>query len=418
MTAERYSTEEMRRLFSDEHTLRLWHHVEVKVLEAQAEHGLIPRAWAEKANAAKPPTPQRWRAREQELGHEMVAFLDLWPAERAHIGLTSSDVIDTANAIRYRQAADEIIAAAYRLREAFIQTAERYWDTPRLGRTHGQAAVVDTFGHRLADLAFATDRAARRISHATRDLCVAKLSGPVGTYEAISPEVEQTAAKLLGLRPAEVATQIVMRDSLAHWAAALVGLVGVCEAFALELRLSSHEGVGELHEPRRPDQRGSSAMPHKRNPIKSEQICGLARVARSALTPIYEGTAQWHQRDLAHSSVERITVQQLCGITHYVARQTHTLVLGMHVDRYRMLLNLQRHPEVLTHSAQTQLQVAGWSHTDAQAKVRDLTGRQPELVLRRAIAAAHPEQPVTAIEPKPNLDRVREQLRLLGARPR
>lgn len=361
-----YTTPEMREIWSDEHLLSCWADVEIAVLQAQTEEHRWPEFYLDRAQNTPHPTVEMWRTATEATGHEVVAFLQEWGLPRIHVGMTSSDVVDTALALRLKEANRLLVRYAVALRETLVSSAWRHKDTTRLGRTHGQPAVEDRFGHRLADLAYAVDRSIWRLMSAEADLAVAKISGPTGTYMHITRETEARAAELLGLKPTPSATQIVMRDSLASWAADVAVLVSICEAIATEIRLGSHDSVGELAEPTRAGQVGSSAMPHKRNPIISERVTGLSRIARSAVVPLMEGISQFHERDLAHSSVERVELPLLCGVAAYSLRAMVDVVGAMYVYSDRMAANLHNAGTAThTHSAMYYAQLGGMSYTDA-----------------------------------------------------
>jgi adenylosuccinate lyase len=346
--------------------------VEIEVLNAQIRHFGWPTDRLSAAVATPAPTTHLWRAATHRTGHEFVGFLDAWDVPWVHIGLTSSDVIDTTLAMRLKSATEHLLGLAIDLRTELGEAAWRWRDTPRLGRTHGQPAVRSVLGHRFADFAHAMDRCVYRLRVSQRQVSLMKISGPVGTYEQVPREVEQEVAASLGLIAAPVSTQIVMRDSLADWAGVLATTAAVCEAVALEVRLSAHGSVHEMAEGRTADQRGSSAMPHKSNPIMAERICGLSRLARAAFEPLAAGVAQFHDRDLAHSSVERTLLPQLAGAVGYSLEATRDLVANLRIDAISMQVALGSHSvDTQTHAAQTHLQRCGFSHRDAQRIVND-----------------------------------------------
>lgn len=374
-----YTTEHMQYLWSDHYTLGTWANVEIALLTAQAQHSIIPLEWAEIAAATPPPTVAEWYRHLETTRHELVAFLDAWGLEHVHIGCTSSDIIDTANALRYRAISDHISTAAYRLREALINRALETADTPRLGRTHGQTATPTTLGHRLADLATQADRGAHRLDHARRDLETGMINGPTGGYHNIDPATEQTALELLHLKPAGITTQIIARDSLTHYAAALIGLIETCAAYALEVRLGQHQAIEELYENHHPDTYiGSSTMPHKRNPSDSERITGLARIARAYYAPLAESVETWHERDISHSSVERTIMPQLTGIAHYALTWAETSVLRLGYDPDRMGKNIHRAEGLGTHDALYHAQLAGMSYRQARIAAQKRPGPIPQ----------------------------------------
>jgi adenylosuccinate lyase len=240
-----------------------------------------------------------------------------------------------------------------------------------VGRTHGIHAEPDIWGHRVADFAFALARCRDRLRRARDGVAVGKLSGPVGTYSNIDPRIEDIVMPELGLRPADVATQVVFRDGIADWVSVLALLATVCEAVALEVRHGQRTEVAELAEPFAAGQKGSSSMPHKKNPIRSERICGLARVVRGYVTPVTEGMALWHERDISHSSVERIALPDAAIAVDYLLHLTTGLVEGLVVDEARMLANLESTGGLIyTSSVLLELVAAGMSREDAYALVQ------------------------------------------------
>lgn len=361
-----YTTSDMEYFWSDEYTLGQWANVERALLAAQAEHGQVPIEWAEEAALTPAPDVDAWKYHRAKTRHEFVAFLDAWGLDHVHIGVTSSDIIDTAHALRYRAINDHLSTDAYRLREALLTWSIDTLETPRLGRTHGQPAVPTTFGHRYADLTHQIDRGANRLTQARRDLEVGMLNGPTGGHHHIYPETERLALEILGLRPAIATTQIIPRDSLTHYAAALIGLIETCAALAMEIRLGTHQAINEYHEARPEGYIGSSAMPHKRNPSDSERISGLARIARQAYPALAESVEQWHERDISQSSVERVLMPQLTGIAHYCLTWAIDALRTLEINQTAALLHLDQHPEAGTHMSMACAQKEGMSYLDAR----------------------------------------------------
>lgn len=371
-----YTTADIDYFWSDQYTLEQWANVERALLLAQAEHRVVPIEWAEEAALTPAPDTEKWRYHREKTRHEFVAFLDAWGLEHVHIGVTSSDIIDTAHALRYRAINDHLSTDAYRLRERLLTYALDHLDKPRLGRTHGQPAVPTTFGNRYADLTHQADRAASRLTQARRDLEIGMLNGPTGGHHHIRPETETTALEILGLTPAPATTQVIARDSLTHYAAALIGLVETCAALAMEIRLGTHHAINEYSERRPEGYIGSSAMPHKRNPSDAERITGLARIARQVYPALAESVEQWHERDISQSSVERVLMPQLTGITHYVLRWGQDALRNLEINVSAALYHLDQHPEAGTHMAMACAQTAGMSYLDARlaAKNRPVPG--------------------------------------------
>jgi adenylosuccinate lyase len=376
---ERYTLPEMGRVWSDAHKYELWCQIELLVLEAHARAGTVPADSVEPVRSAEIPTPEAVAAVEAVTDHDVIAFLTAWAdntvprsaAAYVHYGMTSSDLLDTALAVQLAEASDLLIRKATRLTAVLRDHALAHRDTLRPGRTHGIHAEPDTWGHRVADFAFAMARSRDRIVRARAAVAVGTLSGPVGTYSNIDPAIEAEVMAALELRAADVATQVVMRDGIAEWVSALAVAATVCEAVALEVRHGQRTEVRELAESFRAGQKGSSAMPHKKNPIRSERISGLARVVRGYVTPVTEGIPLWHERDISHSSVERIALPDAAIATDYLFQQTTGLVEGLQVDAARMRANLDATGGLLYSSAVLlELVSAGMSREDAYGMVQ------------------------------------------------
>jgi adenylosuccinate lyase len=376
---ERYTLPEMGQVWSDAHKYELWCQVETLVLEAHARAGTVPASAVGPVRSAPPPTPEAVAAIEAMTEHDVIAFLTAWAdnteprsaAAYVHYGMTSSDLLDTALAVQLAEATDIIVTKADRLVAVLRDHALAHRNTLRSGRTHGVHAEPDLWGHRVADFAFAAARSRDRVRRAREAVAVGKLSGPVGSYSNIDPAIEAEVMPALGLCPADAATQVVMRDGIAEWVSALAVLATVCEAVALEVRHGQRTEVRELAEPFRSGQKGSSSMPHKKNPIRSERICGLARVVRSYVTPVTEGIPLWHERDISHSSVERIALPDAAIATDYLVHLTTGLVEGLVVDAARMRANMDLTNGLLYSSGVLlELVSSGMSREDAYALVQ------------------------------------------------
>ncbi len=372
----RYTLPAMGEVWSEAHKYALWCRVETLALEAHAKAGRVPADCVEPVRNAAPPTPEAVAEIEAVTQHDVIAFLSAWadnttPREAAayvHFGMTSSDLLDTALGLQLVDATDLLLAKADGLVAALRDLGLRERDTVRVGRTHGIHGEPDVFGHRVADFAFAMARCRDRLRLARADVGVAKISGAVGTYSNIEPDVEQHVAAALGLTPAPVATQVVIRDGIASWVAALAGLATVCEAVALEVRHGQRTEVRELSEPFGRGQKGSSAMPHKKNPIMSERIAGMARIVRAQYVPVLEGVPLWHERDISHSSTERIALPDAAIATDYLLHLTTRLVSGLVVDAARMRANLDASGGLIyTSAVLLELVEAGLSREDAYA---------------------------------------------------
>ena len=376
---ERYTLPEMGRIWSDAHKYELWCQIEILVLAAHAAAGTVPASSVGPVRAAAPPTPQAVAALEAITGHDVIAFLSAWAdnttpraaAAYVHFGMTSSDLLDTALALQLAGATDLLIAKATALVGALREHALAHSGTLRAGRTHGIHAEPDVWGHRVADFAFAMARCRDRLLRARAAVAVGKLSGPVGTYSNIDPAIETRVMAELGLRPADVATQVVFRDGIGEWVSALALTATTCEAIALEVRHGQRTEVSELAEPFRTGQKGSSSMPHKKNPVVAEQICGLARIVRAQVTPVLEGIPLWHERDISHSSTERVALPDAAISTDYLLDRTTWLVTGLVVDAARMRANLElTRGLIYTSAVLLDLVAAGMSREDAYALVQ------------------------------------------------
>lgn len=382
---DRYSSNEMAAVFSDQQRFERWREVELAVLAGYAQAGVVDQAVVDAAAQVPCPSADVVKKRELQTGHDVVAFLLEWtsgmPSDvscRVHRGLTSSDVVDTALALALREASELILGRLDQLLAVLVDHALVHRDTARIGRTHGQHATAEVWGHRVADFAFAVDRARQRLERAQRGLLLAKLSGTTGTYQQVPVEVEAAAAALLGLAPVEVATQVVMRDRLAEWMFALAAISAVCEAIAMEVRLGQRSEVAELAEAASGSRSGSSSMPHKANPITSEKIDGLARLVRAYVNPVLEGVTLWHERDLTHSSVERIAIPDAAALTeHVVAAMTSVMAtLVVDVEQMRTRAASTAVP-TLTNAALVRLGDAGLPWAQAWAIVQHVAKQDP-----------------------------------------
>jgi adenylosuccinate lyase len=371
---ERYTLPEMGRIWSEAHKYELWCRVETMVLEAHAAAGTVPADAVEPVRQAPAPTPEAVAAVEAVTQHDVIAFLTAWadrtePRDAAawvHYGMTSSDLLDTALALQLVDATDLLLDKANGLVGVLRDHALEHRATLRVGRTHGVHAEPDVWGHRVADFAFAMARSRDRLRLARDAVGIAKISGAVGTYSNIDPAIERQVAASLELKPADVATQVVIRDGISEWVSALAVMATVCEAIALEVRHGQRTEVREVSEPFGSGQKGSSAMPHKRNPILCERICGLARVVRAQVVPVMEGIPLWHERDISHSSVERIALPDAAIGTDYLLHLTSRLVNGLVVDAARMRANLDATGGLIYSSAVLlELVESGLSREDA-----------------------------------------------------
>jgi adenylosuccinate lyase len=337
----------MQAIWSDEGKLARWLEVELAALDGWAEIGVVPAEDVAEIRAnAVVPTPERVLEIEERTQHDLAAFVDataegLGPSGRwLHYGLTSSDVLDTALALQVRDAGVLVLEGIDRALAAVLHRAEEHRATPAVGRTHGVHAEATTFGAKLAGWAFELDRDRVRLARALEGMRFGKIAGAVGTYGGGDPEVERVACERLGLAIEPVATQVVPRDRHAELLSTLALVAASLERFATEIRHLARTEVREVQEPFRRGQKGSSAMPHKRNPITAERICGLARVVRSASVVGLENVALWHERDISHSSSERVVLPDAFLALDYMLDRFAWLADGLLVDAERMRRNL------------------------------------------------------------------------------
>jgi adenylosuccinate lyase len=343
----RYTLPEMSAVWSEEAKLSHWLRIEILACEGWARLGRIPAQDLEEIKAkAVVPTPERVAEIEKVTDHDVAAFVQAAaepigpPGRWIHFGLTSSDLLDTALALQLREAAALVLGRLERLLGAVKRRALEHRDTICMGRTHGVHAEPTTFGHKLALWAFELDRDRDRLRRARQSVSVGKISGVVGTYSQIDPGVEEFVCGELGLRPAEAASQVIQRDVHAEFVGALALTAATLEKMAVEIRHLARTEVREVEEPFGEGQKGSSAMPHKRNPVLSERICGLARVVRGNLQAALENVALWHERDISHSSAERIILPDSTIAVDYMLHLATKVIEGLRVFPERMRANI------------------------------------------------------------------------------
>ncbi len=362
----RYSREEMAAIFSERAKFSRWLEIEILAVEARVRLGEVPTddLTEIKTNAAF--DVDRISEIEAVRHHDVVAFVEnvrenVGEAGRhLHFGMTSSDVVDTGNAVALRDAGDLLVEEVGKLTETIRRKALEHKDTLMPGRTHGIHAEPTTFGLKLAGWTFELARDRDRLRRARDQVAVAKLSGAVGTYSQLSPEVESYVCDRLGLAVEPAATQVVPRDRHAEFLSTLATTAASLERFAQEIRHLQRTEVGEVQEPFGKGQKGSSAMPHKRNPIVCERICGLARLMRAYAQTGLENVALWHERDISHSSVERVTFPDSCTLLDYMLDRMRWVVEGLVVNEDRMLANLDAsHGLVHSQSVLTALLATG-----------------------------------------------------------
>jgi adenylosuccinate lyase len=342
----RYTPKDFAELWSDKRRFETWFDVELSACEAMENAGIVPKGTAAEVRPFRDKlVPSRIDEIEAVTRHDVIAFLTHVeelagaPARWLHRGMTSSDVLDSSLAILTRDAADMLIARSDRLLEAFRGRVEEHRKTPLIGRSHGIHAEPTTFGVALAGHFAEIARARTRLVAARQEVAVGKIAGAVGTYAHLTPALELEALTKLGLTPETVATQVVARDRYAAFANAMATMASAIERFATNVRHFQRTEVGEAEEFFNPGQKGSSAMPHKRNPVLTENLCGLARVVRAAVVPMLENVALWHERDISHSSVERMLLPDA------------TATLGFMLDRTRSVIEkLVVYPDKLKHN--------------------------------------------------------------------
>jgi adenylosuccinate lyase len=343
----RYTLPEMGRIWEEDNKLQCWLKVELAVADAMAEMGEIPKEAAAQLRARARVDRQRVEEIEAKVRHDVIAFLTAvgettGEASRwMHLGLTSSDMLDTATGLQLVQACDLMLGSARSLRDVLARRAQEFRGTPMIGRTHGIHAEPTTFGLKLALWHAEMSRQITRLETARETVRVGKISGAVGTFAHLSPELESRVCERLGLRAEPISTQIVQRDRYAELLAAVALTGASLEKFATEIRHLQRTEVREAEEPFASGQKGSSAMPHKRNPVLCEQITGLARVLRADLMAGLENIALWHERDISHSSVERVILPDATILLHYMLEKFTGVMTGLRVYPERMMANLE-----------------------------------------------------------------------------
>lgn len=385
---ERYTLPEMGELWTDTYKLQTWLRVEIAVCEAQAELGYIPAEAAEEIKAKASFDPQRVLEIESEVRHDMIAFLTnvneyVGDAGRyIHLGLTSSDVLDTALALQLVASLNLILESTEQLTQAIRYQAQQHRYTVMVGRSHGIHAEPITFGFKLAGWLAEVCRHRDRLVRLRNEIAVGKISGAVGTYANIDPQVEVIACQKLGLKPDVASTQVVSRDRHAEYIQQLALLAATIERFAVEIRNLQRTDVLEVEEFFAQGQKGSSAMPHKRNPIRSERLSGIARIIRSHAVAALEDVALWHERDISHSSVERVILPDTCIYTHFMLSEIAELVKNLLVYPENMQRNLNVYGGVIfSQRVLLTLVEKGMSREDAYSMVQSCAHQawnQPE----------------------------------------
>ncbi len=403
---ERYTRAEIGAIWSQQQKLETWLEVELAVVDALAEQGVVPAEDVAAIRERAAFTVEAVAEREQTTGHDVAAFVDVvgdsvGDAGRwFHYGLTSSDVLDTALALQIKAAGEILVSGARAYRDALVARAREHQDTLCTGRTHGVHAEPTTFGAKLAGFAFEADRNLARIEKAVGQASVGALSGAVGTYSANGPELEAAVLERLGLAREDVSTQVVARDRHADLLSAIAIAGAGLERFATELRHLQRTEVREVEEPFGSGQKGSSAMPHKRNPIICERITGLARLLRGYAQAGLENVALWHERDISHSSVERVALPDATILLDYSQSLALRVVEGMTVHPERMRTNLDAtHGALYSQRALLALVETGRSRDDAYRIVQENAQRAWDegTEFRELLAAAAPELDLDAV---------------------
>jgi len=342
----RYTRKEMGRIWSDQNKFQRWLDVEIATAEAEAEMGMIPAEAAPAIREKGRFNVERILEIEKKVKHDVIAFTTSVAesvgaeARYLHYGLTSNDVVDTAQALQIREASEILIRGLEKLSEVLKKRAHEFKHTPMMGRTHGVHAEPITFGCKIAIWYAECLRNLERMKYAAEQMRVGKISGAVGMYGHLTPQLEERICLKLGLAPAPITNQVIQRDRHAFYVCTLAVIAASLEKIALEVRGLQRTEVREAEEYFSPEQKGSSAMPHKRNPVTSEQICGLARVVRANAQAALENVALWHERDISHSSVERVILPDSTILVDYLLDRTTQLVETMFVYPERMIENL------------------------------------------------------------------------------
>jgi adenylosuccinate lyase len=418
---ERYTREEIGAVWTDERRMQGWLEVELATTDALAAAGRVPAEAAAASRERATFTVEAVKERERITNHDVAAFVDVVAAQVGehgrwlHYGLTSSDVLDTALALQLVEAGVILVEGATAYRDALVVRAREHAETLCTGRTHGVHAEPTTFGLRLAGFAFEADRNLRRLREAFEQAAVGKLSGAVGTYASLPPAVEAAVMERLGLRAEDTSTQVVPRDRHAEVLEAIALAGAGLERFAQEIRNLQRTEVREVEEPFASGaQKGSSAMPHKRNPIVSERICGLARVLRGYSQAGLENVALWHERDISHSGAERVIVPDATILLDYMQHLALRVVEGMTVDAERMRANLElTHGAMFSQRALTALIESGMARDDAYRLVQEAAQRAWDegTPFRDLLAEAAPDLDlVVVLDPDAYLEHVPEVL--------
>jgi adenylosuccinate lyase len=400
----RYQTPEMAEIWDDRERFRIWLEIEIAILEGWAGEGLIPNATMGRLKHEMGVSLERIREREEATGHEVVAFIgavaERFPetARFVHFGVTSSDVMDTAFSVQIQRAGAVLLKRLDVLLDGLRAQAIKYRDLPCIARTHGMFAEPSSFGLRFVRFYLEGQRHRGRLVRALENARYGKVSGAVGTFANVPPAVEALVCKKLGLLPEPVSSQIVPRDRYAEVLAVLALIGAMVEAVATEVRLLQRSEVGEAEEPFGEEQTGSSAMPHKRNPVISERLCGLARVLRGNLTAQLESVALWHERDISHSSVERVVFPDSFALADYMLKELSAIVKGLRVNTERVRQNLEAALDsAFSGRLLLELIKKGQTREDAYKTVQRLAFRAQESAHHQGDTRSKAGRPATAL---------------------
>jgi adenylosuccinate lyase len=402
----RYTREEIGAVWTQQRRMESWLQVELAATDAWAAEGVVPEEAARACRERAAFSVEAVEERERTTGHDVAAFVDVVSESIGdqgrwlHYGLTSSDVLDTALALQLREAGEIIVRGARAYRDALVARAKEFAGTLCVGRTHGVHAEPTTFGLRLASFAFEADRNLQRLANAFEQAAVGKLSGAVGTYASVPPSVESRVMEALGLAREDVSTQVVPRDRHSVVLARIAIAGGGLERFATEIRNLQRTEVREVEEPFGAGQKGSSAMPHKRNPILAERLCGLARVLRGYSQVGLENIALWHERDISHSGAERVVLPDATITLDYMHHVATRIAEGMTVYPDRMRDNIEHtHGALFSQRALTALVESGMTRDDAYRLVQESAQRAWDegTSFRDLIAAKAPELDLDAV---------------------
>jgi adenylosuccinate lyase len=402
----RYTRDEIGAVWTQQRRMETWLQVELAATDALAAEGVVPEEAARACRERASFTVEAVEERERTTGHDVAAFVDVVSASIGdqgrwlHYGLTSSDVLDTALALQLRDAGEIVVPGARAYRDALVARAREFADTLCVGRTHGVHAEPTTFGLRLASFAFEADRNLQRLTNAFEQAAVGKLSGAVGTYASVPPAIEARVMESLGLAREDVSTQVVPRDRHSVVLARIAIAGGGLERFATEIRNLQRTEVREVEEPFGAGQKGSSAMPHKRNPILAERLCGLARVLRGYSQVGLENIALWHERDISHSGAERVVIPDATIALDYMQHMATRIVEGMTVHTDRMRENIElTHGALFSQRALTALVESGMTRDDAYRLVQESAQRAWDqgTSFRELIAANAPDLDLDAV---------------------